>query len=148
MDITNEHLRKAFSERLAGELSRMGLYIGSPTQIAREFNVVRQTLDNWATEHKEFFNALTQARELALAAWEDKADTGIEMQGFHHGLWGRIMAARFPDDYRENSRHELTGAGGKDLIPQSGVLVVPAAIDAESWEKAVAAQQASLTAPK
>lgn len=94
------------------ELGRLGR---SKAQIAREFNVVRQTLDNWATEHKEFFNALTQARELALAAWEDKADAGIEMQGFNHGLWGRIMSARFPDDYRENSRHELTGKDGAPL---------------------------------
>lgn len=41
-------------------------------------------------------------------------------------------------------RLELTGKNGKDLIPQSGVLVVPAALDAESWEKAVAEHQRGL----
>lgn len=41
-------------------------------------------------------------------------------------------------------KKELTGKDGVDLIPSSGVLVVPSAMDAESWEKAVAEQQKAL----
>lgn len=72
MEISNEHLRKAFSERLANELSRMGLYVGSPTQIAREFRrqypdkpVTPQTVRKWLQAE-----ALpTQDKLMALARW-------------------------------------------------------------------------------
>lgn len=34
-------------------------------------------------------------------------------------------------------KRELTGKDGSELIPTSGVLVVPASMDAEEWEKSV-----------
>jgi hypothetical protein len=35
------------------------------------------------------------------------------------------------------NKRELTGAGGRDLVPASGVLAVPLPMTAESWEAAV-----------
>jgi hypothetical protein len=84
----------------------------SKTQMARAFKVTRVTLDNWAKANPEFLYALTRAMEEAEAAWEDKADGGIEAAGFNTGLWGRVMSARFPATYRETTRSEVTGANG------------------------------------
>ncbi len=44
------------------------------------------------------------------------------------------------------NRRELTGKDGKDLVPQSGVLMVPGAVSAEAWEQAVACRWRSKTA--
>lgn len=84
----------------------------SKAQIAAELDVCRNTLDNWAGTHPEFLNALTRARDFAQAWWEDKAQTGLEQSGFNASLWSRSMAARFPDDYTERQKRELTGANG------------------------------------
>lgn len=97
-----------FCERVI-ELGRMGK---SKAQIAADLDVCRNTLDNWATVHPEFLNALTRARDFAQAWWEDKAQTGLETSGFNASLWSRSMAARFPDDYTERQKRELTGANG------------------------------------
>jgi hypothetical protein len=34
------------------------------------------------------------------------------MPGFNSSVWSRSMAARFPEEWRESSKTELTGAGG------------------------------------
>jgi hypothetical protein len=96
------------------ELGRLGK---SKAQIAADprIDVTRMTLDIWCDEYPAFLYALTRARDLALAEWENKAESGIASVGFNSGLWGRIMSARFPDDYREVKETQLTGKGGKDL---------------------------------
>lgn len=91
------------------ELGRQGK---SKAQIAAALDVCRNTLDNWAATHAEFLSALTRARDLSLAWWEDKAQAGIESSGFNASLWSRSMAARFPDDYTERKQTELTGKNG------------------------------------
>jgi transcriptional regulator with XRE-family HTH domain len=72
METSNEKLRERFSERLRGELGRMGVPVSSPTQIAREFNdrypattITAQTVRKWL-----FAEAIpTQAKLLLLAEW-------------------------------------------------------------------------------
>lgn len=110
---------------LVVELGRQGK---SKAQIAAhpEIDVTRMTLDNWCETHPDFLYALTRAKDLALAKWEDKADGGIESVGFNSGLWGRIMSARFPADYREVKVAEVTGKDGKDLMPNRPILNIPA----------------------
>ena len=44
--------------------------------------------------------------------WEDMGQTGINSPMFNGSVWAKSMAARFPDDWRENKGVELTGAGG------------------------------------
>lgn len=91
----------------------------SKAQIASVIGVSRNTLDNWAKEHPEFLSAIAHARDLALAWWEDQAQRGLwetpEGERLNPQLWSRSMAARFPEDYRENSRMELTGKDGGPL---------------------------------
>lgn len=101
-----------YRQELCTQVMELGMQGKSKTQIARTIGVVRNTLDNWAKEHPEFLSALTCAMEWSQAAWEDKADDGIASMGFNAGLWGRVMSARFPKDYRETTRTELTGADG------------------------------------
>ena len=72
MEIANDQQRKAFSLRLARELSRFGLNVSSPTQIAREFNqhfagnpVTAQTVRKWLQGE----TMPTQAKLVALSEW-------------------------------------------------------------------------------
>lgn len=85
----------------------------SLAQMAADIGVVRETLRLWAQEHAEFMGAMGKARELSLAWWEHIAQNHmIERPGgdkINSGLWSRSMGARFPDDYRENSKVEHTG---------------------------------------
>ncbi len=97
-----------YCERVV-ELGRQGK---SQAQIAADLDVCRNTLKNWAAAHPEFLTAITRARDLSLAWWEDKAQNGLETSGFNASLWSRSMAARFPDDYTERKQTELTGRGG------------------------------------
>lgn len=70
-------------------------------------------MNAWEGAHEDFRNALEQARLDALAYWEDLAHDHIrEAPGgvkLNTGLWSRSMAARFPEQYRENSKVEVTG---------------------------------------
>lgn len=101
--------RPEYCERVM-ELGREGK---SKAQWAADIGVSRQTLDTWGATHPEFLDALTHATDLQLAWWESKAQEGIHLGGqFNANLWSRSMAARFPNDYTERSKRELTGANG------------------------------------
>ncbi len=54
-----------------------------------------------------------------MAWWEDQGQTGMwqspEGTKLNPQLWSRSMAARFPDDYRESNKVELTGKDGGAL---------------------------------
>jgi len=91
-------------------LGKQGL---SRWQIAAKLNIGYKNLHSWELAHEEFRDAMTEARLNALAYWEDLANNHvIETQGgpkINTGLWSRSMAARFPNEYRENSKVEHTG---------------------------------------
>ena len=87
METTSAQQRIDFSQRLTQELKRMGLPVGSPTQIAREFNqhfsgqpVSAQTVRKWL--HSE--TVPTQPKLLALSAW-----LGVSAQWLRYGSGGR-----------------------------------------------------------
>jgi hypothetical protein len=84
----------------------------SKAYIAAQFGVSRQTLDTWTKAHPEFLDAITRAMALSQAWWEDAGQKGMTADKFNASVWSRSMAARFPEDWRENSRHEHTGANG------------------------------------
>jgi len=88
----------------------------SLAQIGCEIGHVRETLRDWAEKYPEFGRALARARELSLAWWEDQAKIGM-WDGSPKGrlnahVWLKSMAARFPEDYRESTRTEITGRDG------------------------------------
>lgn len=80
--------------------------------MAASLDVNKDTIYEWAKVHPEFSDALTRARAKAQAWWEDQGQTGMVTPGFGASVWSRSMAARFPEDWRENKGVELTGANG------------------------------------
>lgn len=91
------------------ELGKQGK---SVVQMACALEVHKDTLYEWAKVHPEFSDAFTRAKQHAQCWWEDKGQAGLEASGFNASLWSRSMAARFPDDYTERQKREVTGANG------------------------------------
>lgn len=95
------------------ELGRLGK---SVAYMAAKIGVARNTLEmNWPAAHPEFAEALEQARLESQACWEDLGQNNLTTPGFSASAWSRSMAARFPNDWRETHRNELTGADGKPI---------------------------------
>lgn len=119
--------RPEYCERVI-ELGRAGK---SHAQIAADLDVARQTLRNWAEEHPEFLAAITRARDLAQAWFEDKGQAGLETPGFNASLWAKQVSCRFREDYTETSKTELSGPGGKDLVAPQFIIqpVAPAKVE-------------------
>jgi hypothetical protein len=84
----------------------------SITWMAAELDVTRETIYEWMRVHPEFSDAITRSRQHAQRWWEDAGQNGMVGPGFNASVWSRSMAARFPEEWRENKGVELTGAGG------------------------------------
>lgn len=100
----------------------------SVVQMAVSIGVPRETLMNWADAHTEFFNALSYARNCSQDWWETQAQNGLVMpQGsgtFQANVWSKSMSARFPDDYTDKTKTELTGKNG-GAIKVSRIELIP-----------------------
>lgn len=87
----------------------------SLAETACELGVVRSTLQIWEQEIPEFSVAMAKMRELSQAWWEKAGRVGMfEEPGgvkLNPSIWSRSMAARFPHDWRENSKVENTHSG-------------------------------------
>lgn len=81
----------------------------SHAQIAAAIGHCRQSLHNWADQFPEFMDAITHARELSQAWWEDQGQRGIWSKEFNASAWAKSMSARFPDDYTEKNKTEHSG---------------------------------------
>lgn len=93
----------------------------SRTEIAFELGVVKATIQNWEAEHPEFLAAMTRAKEAEQTWWERKGRENLGAQHFQASMWSRSMGARFPDEWRESSKQELSGPNGTALIPSVNV---------------------------
>lgn len=91
------------------EMGRLGY---TKAMMARDLDVARMTLDNWADAHPDFLYALTRARDLALAFMEEKGMAGLDMAGFNAALYAKLMAGMFPGDYSDHKKVEMTGKDG------------------------------------
>lgn len=84
--------------------------------MAATLGIAKSTLQLWEKDIPEFSSALTQARALSQLWWEDAGQNNMLIAPgvgtFSASVWSRSMAARFPDDWRENKGVELTGANG------------------------------------
>lgn len=96
----------------------------SVVQMACALEVHKDTLYEWAKVHPDFSDAFTRAKQHSQDWWETKAQIGLETPGFNASLWSRSMAARFPEDYTERTKRELTGAGGGPVETITRVEVV------------------------
>ena len=104
--------RPEYCERVI-EMGRDGF---SVAQMASQLNTSKQTLLRWVDANPEFRDAMEIARSHSQAWWEAMGQANIVMPKdsgtFQGSVWSRSMAARFPDDWRENRGVELTGANG------------------------------------
>lgn len=103
-----------YDPALCEKIKPLGKLGKSRWQIASELEITPSNLRNWEEVHEEFRQALEIARVDALAHWEGLAEAHIiETPGsarLNTGLWSRSMSARFPNEYRENNKVEVTGA--------------------------------------
>lgn len=104
-----------YRKEYCADVVKLGREGKSKAYMAAELGCSRQTLDNWAATHPEFLDAITRALALSQAWWEDAGQTGMTADKFNGSVWARSMAARFPDDWRETSRQEQTGANGAPI---------------------------------
>lgn len=99
------------------EVVELGKAGKSFAQMASAFDVSRQTIDNWATAHPEFLEALNRATAHCQAWWEDTGMSGMMSPGFNAAVWKKSVEARFRDDYTE--RKEVTSTHRfEDLLEQ------------------------------
>lgn len=93
------------------EFGRMGK---SLTWMAAELGVAKSTLQLWEKDIAEFSVAMAHARAHSQQWWEDAGQNNMLMAPgagtFNASVWSRSMAARFPEDWRENKGVELSGS--------------------------------------
>jgi len=90
------------------ELGKQG---DSMAQMASHFDVSRQTIENWASDHPEFLEALSKAKAHCQAWWEKAGREGMFLggSGFNAAVWKKSMEARFREDYTERTETKLSG---------------------------------------
>ena len=91
----------------------------SRTWMAANLEVDRKTIDNWASANPEFVHALSRAKALEQAYWEDLGHDGLSADRFNSGVWSKSMAARFPDEWRD--KQEVSGPAGGPIQHQVGI---------------------------
>ena len=117
--------RPEYCERVI-EMGREGF---SVAQMASRLDTSKQTLLRWVDANPEFRDAMEIARSHSQAWWEAMGQANLIMPKdsgtFQGSVWSRSMAARFPDDWRENKGVELTGANGGPIETKSTVTMTP-----------------------
>jgi transposase len=93
----------------------------SRTWIAAALDTSRETLDNWAKANPDFFDALSRAKAHEQRWWEDAGQAGMTSDKFNGGVWSKNMAARFPAEWRDNSKVEVAGDPQKPLRHELGI---------------------------
>lgn len=105
----------AYDPAYCDRVIQMGKEGASKVEMASEFEVCRNTLDNWAREYPEFLSALTRASTHAQAWWEKVGRAGLTADKFNGNVWSRSMAARFPEDWREKTEQNVNH-GAQDSL--------------------------------
>lgn len=85
------------------------------TQIAAHFFVSKETLYRWIAEIPDFRDAMAQSRTLSQSHWEELGYKGMQDKSIDGSLYSRSMSARFPDDWSDRSKVELTGKDGESI---------------------------------
>lgn len=102
------------------ELGRSGKSI---TQIAVALDVTRETVYAWCKTHQKFSDAISRAKELAQAWWEDVGQQGLFADKFQASLWSKQVSCRFPNDYREKSDINVAVTAFGDVLKEAEALV-------------------------
>jgi len=108
------------------ELSKEGL---SPVEIAAQFQIGYDTLENWAERYSDFQIAHDIGKVLHEAWWLSKGKDGLEVRHFNTGLFKFLTGQTLGySDKRENKNINTN---------LHGVLVVPKKVTEEEWENPI-----------
>ena len=113
-----------YRPEFCGQVIELGKMGKSVTQMACALDVAKSTLYLWEQNIPEFSDALTRARQWSQDWWESKGQGGLDSGGFNASLWSRSMAARFPEDYTERQKRELTGSNGGPVETLTSIKLV------------------------
>lgn len=105
------------------QVIKLGMKGKSLEQIAGELGVRYSTLVRWREKHPEFSDAIGDAYRLSQKWWEDKGQEHLievkDAPKINAGLYAKIMAARFPHDYRDNYKLEISGSVKHEVINEA-----------------------------
>lgn len=87
----------------------------SRTWMAAQLDISRETIYEWEKTIPEFSDAITRAMAKSQAFWEDTGQAGIATQGFNAAVWVKSMTSRFPADYTEKNKTEVTTIGDQPV---------------------------------
>jgi len=87
----------------------------SKAELAVHLGISRQTLWDWEGKYPEFSEAIKRGVENSEAWWVSQGRVALREREFNHVLWYMNMKNRFG----WSDKQEITGSGGKDLIPPS-----------------------------
>mgnify|MGYP001614260231 CR=1 FL=1 len=88
----------------------------SRTWICAALDITKPTMRAWEADHSEFSSAMGKAGVYAQSVWEDRGEAGMTAKQFNASVWSRSMAARFPDEWRENSNVNLGGQANNPVV--------------------------------
>lgn len=91
------------------ELCEIVIAIGAQggwlSEMAEACDVHRSTMDEWASVHTEFSEALKRAKQKAQAWFEREGRMNLGNNQFNSPLWQKQMSARHRDEYTERRDH-------------------------------------------
>lgn len=102
--------KRDYKPRLCNVVIDQGRLGKSRTQIAVYLGISRRRLKTWIDKYPDFAEAMEIALDNARAWWENKAQRSLDKKHFQAGVMGKMMAARFPDEYGD----KVTVAGDDD----------------------------------
>lgn len=109
-----------YREEYCQTVIEIGKNGGSVNSMAVACDVEKKNMLNWAIDHSEFRHALNKAKQLSQDWWEKMGQQNLITENgrsLNSGVYNRSMAARFPDDWRDNSKHEIVGKDNSNLFP-------------------------------
>ena len=113
--------KKAYCAKVL-ELMEQGKSI---VHLAKEFEVCRDTIYQWAKDNQEFSDTLDRGKDLAEAFWMDKGEEGLWGGGggpsFNGATWKHFMANRF--NWREKQEVEQVGDAAITEVKIEGLSV-------------------------
>jgi hypothetical protein len=108
-----------YDPAFCNKVIELGKLCKSFEQMASMLDVGITTFKRWREEHEEFRTSLEDAHWYAQTWWEDQAQANLiehkDGERINTGLWSRSMAARFPKNYSDRVKQEISGPDGMQL---------------------------------
>ena len=104
-----------YKEEFCEQVIELGKQGYSKAMIAATLDISRETLDEWIDSKQDFSDAMKIAITQSQFWWEKTAQENLKNNQFNSPLWSKSMPARFPKDYSDRSKVELTGANGRAI---------------------------------